>query len=578
MICERSTRHRLAVLPFAALALLGAMSLSEPAVSKDRSEKADEQPPTRPAGTPVLALVSLQQQQVTIYDADGPILKSPVSSGQTDYETPVGIYAVLQKEAEHYSNVYDDAAMPHMQRITWSGVALHGGALPGYPASHGCVRLPYKFAERLFGLTKVGLRVIIARDNVAPIAISHPLLFKRTPYSESGGIVTKAAALVGTVLGQSKSGDEPADVAERATALQAIMAAKTAEADAAEKRAEPGRALVKQREPEMKAASKALKAAEKAVATAEKVQKRADERVADAEKDLTSASANAKSPKAVERANKAMENAKEAKAKADTKLAEAQAKLDATKAEAQPKIDAYSQAADAVKAVEGERDAARAEARAAERKLSPVSVFISLKTQKLYVRQGFEPVFESPVTIADPAKPIGTHTYTAVAYGKDGRDMRWNVVSIGGRQPGESAYEDGYEDTAYNADEDEYYFDRPRRRRPARTTTATESKPTDIAAATAALDRITIPADVVERISELVLPGTSLIVSDEEAHKETGKQTDFVVLISGEPQGGIKKRPRQMNPYYEDFYGYDDYYDRRGRRGRPPGGPFFRWW
>jgi hypothetical protein len=301
----------------------------------------------------------------------------------------------------------------------------------------------------------------------------------------------------------------------------------------------------------MKRATQALKAAEKA-------QKRAAERVADAEKDLS----RAKSEKATQRAQ-------EAKTKAEAKLAEAQAKLDAVKAEAQPKIDAYQQAADALKAIEAERDAALAEAHEAERKLSPVSVFISLKTQKLYVRQAFEPVFESPVTIRDPDKPIGTHTYTAVDYADGGRAMRWNVVSIGGRRAGDDADDDDVH--VYDM------YERPRYRRPARAASA-EPTPTDVAAAKAALDRITIPQDVVARISELVLPGSSLIVSDEEAHKETGKQTDFVVLISGEPQGGIKKRPRQMNPYYDDYF--DDYYDRYDRRYRrsPFGGPFFRLW
>ena len=251
------------------------------------------------------------------------------------------------------------------------------------------------------------------------------------------------------------------------------------------------------------------------------------------------------------------------------------------KAEVQPKIDAYQQADAAAKALEDKRDAARAEAHAAERKLAPVSVFISLKTQKLYVRQAFEPVFETPITIADPDTPIGTHTYTAVDYADDGRAMRWNVVSIG---HGSHAGEVPDEDVSYRSYDDDYYDDygRPRRRHQ-QTHTSAAATPTDVAAATAALDRITIPPEVVERISELVLPGSSLIVSDEAAHKETGKQTDFIVLISGEPQGGIVKRPRQMNPYYDDFYGgyggYDDY-DRRGRRGRGPfgGGGFFRFW
>ncbi len=564
MFCERLLKHRSAIFPVAvaAVALIAALGAPDAVAAKSeaRSAKKDSYAVTkRDAGPPMLALVSLKDQRVTVYDADGAILSAPVSSGQTSYETPVGIYSVLQKEADHHSNIYEGASMPHMQRITWSGVALHGGPLPGYPASHGCVRLPYKFAERLFGLTSLGTRVIISRNNVAPMPVSHPLLFKRTPYASEAGLVTKATALVGNMLGRSESAparNEPADVAERAAALRAIAAAKSAEAEAVEKEAEPARALAKQREPEMKGARKALRAAEKAV-------KRATDRVAYADKIL----AGAKSDKSKQKAG-------ERKAKADARLSEAQTKYEAVRAEMQPKIDAYQQAADALKALEDERDAVRAEADAAKRKLSPVQVFISLKTQKLYVRQGFQQVFETPVAISDPYKPIGTHTFTAVDYGENGRDMHWTVVSIAGRQPGE--YDDEY---SYGGYDDEDYYYRPRRRRVSKS--ASKPIPTDVAAAKAALDRITIPEEARERISELVLPGTSLIVSDEEASKETGKQTGFVVLISGEPQGAIKKRPRR-DPYYDDYYGYGgyDYYDRRGgrrRRSGPFGGPFFRW-
>ena len=93
-----------------------------------------------------MAVVSLRDQRITIYDSKGWILRAPVSSGQKGRETPSGIFSILQKNAEHYSNLYDDAYMPHMQRLTWTGIALHGGALPGHPASHGCVRLPFDFA------------------------------------------------------------------------------------------------------------------------------------------------------------------------------------------------------------------------------------------------------------------------------------------------------------------------------------------------------------------------------------------------------------------------------------------------
>ena len=122
-----------------------------------------------------MAIVSLRSQRITIYDADGWTMRAPVSSGQAGRETPAGIFSVIQKDAEHHSNLYDDAYMPHMQRLTWSGIALHGGPLPGHPASHGCIRLPYDFAAHLFDLTKLGMRVIVAPSDVAPVPITHPV-------------------------------------------------------------------------------------------------------------------------------------------------------------------------------------------------------------------------------------------------------------------------------------------------------------------------------------------------------------------------------------------------------------------
>ena len=161
---------RVAYLVFASLAALTAASdLADAASLRNEQSMA-----SRATGEPIMAIVSLREQQITIYDAKGWIMRAPVSSGQKGRETPAGIFSVLQKDAEHYSNMYDDAYMPHMQRLTWSGIALHGGALPGYPASHGCIRMPYDFAERLFGATRLGMRVIVAPGNAVPVAIDHP--------------------------------------------------------------------------------------------------------------------------------------------------------------------------------------------------------------------------------------------------------------------------------------------------------------------------------------------------------------------------------------------------------------------
>ena len=146
---------------------------------------------SRTAGEPIMAIVSLRDQRITVYDKNGWILRAPVSSGQKGRETPAGIFSVIQKEAEHYSNLYDDAYMPHMQRITWSGIALHGGPLPGHPASHGCVRMPYDFAEQLFNVTTLGLRVIVAPSEVAPVEFAHPALF---PLKSGAGAIAAARA------------------------------------------------------------------------------------------------------------------------------------------------------------------------------------------------------------------------------------------------------------------------------------------------------------------------------------------------------------------------------------------------
>src|SRR5207237_6834833 len=138
----------------------------------------------RDAGEPIRAIVSIKSQQVTFYDADGWLLRAPVSTGVTGRETPAGVFAVIEKDKDHHSTLYDDAWMPNMQRITWNGIALHGGPLPGYAASHGCVRMPYDFAENLFDKTGIGMRVIISPNDAAPVGFSHKALF--VPSAEAG--------------------------------------------------------------------------------------------------------------------------------------------------------------------------------------------------------------------------------------------------------------------------------------------------------------------------------------------------------------------------------------------------------
>src|SRR5437588_9072104 len=232
---------RLAAAAAAALAAL--IALPDPADAVKRhgrhAERAAETAAPRPAGAPIMAIVSLKSQRITIYDADGWISRAPVSSGQKGRETPAGIFSVIQKERDHYSNLYDDAYMPHMQRITWSGIALHGGPLPGHPASHGCIRLPYGFAGRLFETSSVGMRVIIAPGDATPVEIAHPALFSPKP---DAGAHAAALAAEATEAGRKADAARTAAAAAAREAARARMPMRTLENLKARAEAELARA------------------------------------------------------------------------------------------------------------------------------------------------------------------------------------------------------------------------------------------------------------------------------------------------------------------------------------------------
>ena len=454
----------------AAAALTALITIESQADARgSRRETAIESVQSRDPGEPIMAIVSLRDQRVTVYDKHGWIMRAPVSSGQRGRETPAGIFSVIQKDADHHSNLYDDAYMPNMQRITWSGIALHGGPLPGYAASHGCVRLPYEFAADLFGLTELGLRVIVAPSEVAPEDITHPLLF------------------------QAKPGDG------------AVAAARVAEANDATRKADEAR----------RAAGAAFRDQMRTMTAsrvAENLKNRADTQLAAAETALASATSD-----------EAKQQAEDARTKAAAGVSDAEAQSLAAKADLQTKADALAAARAAAETAETTRAAAADTARQAQRQLAPVSVLISRKTQKLYVRQSFEPIFDAPITIADPDRPIGTHVFTAMERASADAPLRWNVVTL------ESPQGDD---------------------------------------AKAALDRISIPQDVLDRIPG-VSPRSSLIVTDEPPSSETGKGTDFVILLSDQPQGGIKFRKHSYSPEIS-YYGGATY-------GRQPGN-FMTYW
>ncbi len=389
------------------------------------------------------------------------MLRAPVSTGMKGRETPAGVFTIVEKNADHRSNLYDDAEMPHMQRLTWNGIAMHGGLLPGRPASKGCVRLPYGFASNLFQRTQLGMRVVISPDDAAPTEVSH------------------AALLVPNAATAAATPERAQRLAEEAKAAATLASDAKKAAKAASRAAGPAAASLRNLERKKAAADKELAAAEKALtaATTEKAVTRAEER----------------------------------KAKAAAKAADALARLERARPEAQAKIDAAAAAEAAAKAAAETMTKTAKAASEAKLDLEPVSIFISRATQKIYVRKNtrkpwpdggevYDSSIEAPIEIRDPDQPIGTHVFTAMD--ADGSGLRWTSVTID--------HGDG---------------------------------------ATGALERITIPQDVLDRIATGARPRASIIISDEPLSKETNYRTEFVAVLSNQPQGGFKtRRPSPPRP------------------------------
>lgn len=127
-----------------------------------------------PAG-PIVLIVSLDEQRTYAFRNGVLIGYASSSTGKPGHETPTGVFMTLQKDADHHSKTYNNAPMPYQQRLTWDGVALHAGRLPGYPSSHGCVHLPSGFAKVLFDASPLGMTVVVAAEKSSPVAVAHPL-------------------------------------------------------------------------------------------------------------------------------------------------------------------------------------------------------------------------------------------------------------------------------------------------------------------------------------------------------------------------------------------------------------------
>lgn len=164
-------------LPAVAFAQTSTITPSDGRIEKLKPGEYIWAPEIAPAG-PVTVIVSLKTQKAYAYRNGVAIGVSTVSTGAKGHATPTGVFTVLQKDADHVSNLYKDASMPFMQRLTWGGIAMHAGNLPGYPASHGCIRLPLAFAKLLFGITRMGVTVVITQNALVPVVVTTPTMLK----------------------------------------------------------------------------------------------------------------------------------------------------------------------------------------------------------------------------------------------------------------------------------------------------------------------------------------------------------------------------------------------------------------
>jgi lipoprotein-anchoring transpeptidase ErfK/SrfK len=567
-----------------------------------KKTEALEKESSKPQG-PLIIAISIERQKLRIYDANGFFAETPISTGMKGHSTPMGVFSVIQKQKLHHSNIYSGAPMPYMQRITWSGIAIHAGVLPGYPASHGCIRMPMAFAIKMWNWTRMGARVVVTPGEMTPSSFSHPLLAAqkvvpqptaanepqvdaplaarsdkasdadatikpaaseanlelRSTVGHSDGVKSAidqppaSAALRDQTHTADASSDMPADKAsvtmsdasggdasprDKASAATDSSAgdASTAQVkseDAAKPEAEPAAGkpseTVSSEDKPVETKSSEAKAPEIKSAASDKDGKKADEAEAAMPASGDAAKAEASSTGSVTAEAKIDEKKADAK-KLDTRAEEIKAeasKPDAPKTNDKPNASATA-VTDSSTSAPVKKDPARLPdadkptaakpdpAVTAPKRAGQIAVFISRKDAKLYARQNFAPLFDVPVTIAPSDRPLGTHVFTAQVDKDNANVLHWSVVSL----PVPTRY-------AERRDED----DRASRRR--RIAGAVEMKPMPVPDSPAeALDRLTIPADTMARITDALSTGASIIVSDQGINAgETGEGTDFIVSL-----------------------------------------------
>jgi lipoprotein-anchoring transpeptidase ErfK/SrfK/peptidoglycan hydrolase-like protein with peptidoglycan-binding domain len=456
----------------AAVAVAVATAPAEAKQKRAPVEKPAEETISDPAnGEPMTLVVSLKKQMVDVYRGTTLITSSKVSTGMPGHDTNAGVFSILEKQRYHHSNMYSAAPMPWMNRITWSGTALHGGVVPGYPASHGCIRLPFSFAPKLFEMTTIGDNVVIGHDEVVPKLIDHPNLFQPLPPPAPPLLANSAQA----VPPQSNGMTEPPSV-EGITAPDVTNEGGSADVSLVAERPEQattessGRVETAYQE----GSGATLEASPHAADPSIDVPPLAPLRILvtrQTERDriigvqyMLSSMGYLPPQNFSGRLGEATVNAIKAFQKAND-LRETGAFTDTLMKK--------------VYEVAGKKEPAEGH---------------------LFVRQEFRPVFNVPIAIRNPEQPLGTYVFTAMKFAPGDTKTQWMGLNLEGDN------------------------------------------------AAAVLDRIQIPGDARQKISERLTPGSSLIIADQSVDAAILPDGgDFLVSVKETPTVAEKPGAKQAN-------------------------------
>ena len=557
-------------------------------IQRARKEATEKETGAKPQG-PLIIAVSIDKQKVRIYDSRGLFAESPVSTGMKGHSTPMGVFSIIQKHKFHHSNIYSGAPMPYMQRITWSGVAMHAGVLPGYPASHGCIRMPMAFAVKMWNWTKMGARVIVTPGEITPANFAHPLLVAQKvvpqpviaeepvkndlPKSDAPAVKGDKGADAGSTIksensvaslelrstmGHATPPREPTRTADASSVMPATDAVVTmsdatpgtlpASADARPE-AVPSEAKPEaEANPAVKAgsiASDAKPAEAAAVDVKSDAAGSAENKVDEAQAPVPAADDAAKSDVTAstrldDKAAESRGDVKPDEAKSDSAKAEP-VKIEAPKTEALKTEAPKTEAAKATETKAPEKPAEPAKAIAD----APAAVDVKKDTARL-------PGVEKAAAKAEPKRTGQIAVFVSrkdsklyvrqnfaplfdvpVAIAPSDRPLGTHVFTAEADKTDPNLLRWSVVSmpvTARNAarnDDD----DRPARRRKGAAPAEVKAPPMPDSPAEA-LDRITIPQDAMARIAEALSTGGSIIVSDQGINQgETGEGTDFIVSL-----------------------------------------------